>query len=321
MAFADFLQGARNFCAGKPTYTEDEYPDLTGRVYIVTGGCTGIGYYVSKFLLLKNAKVWIAARSQAKIDSGIAQLKKEVPNADVDFIVVDFGDLASIKPGVQKFLDSPDQLNGVVHNAGVMTPPAGSLSKQGYEQQLGVNNIGPFLLQKFLDDKLIATAKTAPANSVRILWVSSSAAGGMAPKNGGINWKDINFKKGGAAWTIYGQSKAINIYEAILWAKKHLDSGVVSLTCDPGNIRSELQRHMTGFQGFIVDKILYPTPYGAYTELFGVLHPSFTTEDSGTFIIPFGHRGRVREDIKVAANGENGEKLWNWLDEQVKPYA
>ncbi|CAN6664963.1 hypothetical protein TRVA0_036S01002 [Trichomonascus vanleenenianus] len=313
--FSDWCQFMNHFIAGEPAFKEDSYPDLRGKVYIVTGGCTGIGYHVTRYLIMKNATVYMAARNQSKIDAAIESLTTEFPSAKLDYIIVDLGDLASIKPGVQKFLDKAVRLDGVVHNAGVMTPEPGSKTKQGYELQLGTNAIGPWLLQKFLDDVLIETAKKSPPNSVRVLWVSSSAH--MMSKKGGMNWDNPNE---GNKWGLYGQSKAINIMQSILWAQHHEGSGVVSLNCHPGNIRSELQRYASKIEGTLIKGLLYDTKYGAYTELYAMLNPVITTEDNGLYVIPFGKRGKARNDIVQAAQGEDGQKLYNWLTEQVKDY-
>ncbi|ANB14243.1 Env9p [Sugiyamaella lignohabitans] len=314
MKFSEFVQFLGHFRPSAPTFTEKDYPDQTGRVFIVTGGPTGIGYHVSRYLLQKNAKVWVVARSQTKVDAAITQFKKEMPNCNVDFFLVDFSDLATIKPGVQKFLDTESRLDGVFHNAGVMVPPNGSKTTQGYELQLGVNCVGPFLLQKYLDDIIIKTAKISPPNSTRIVWVSSSGHG-FSPK-AGIQWDNINFEKLNKPWKAYGQSKAINVYQGILWPKKHAGSGVVSLSAHPGNLKSELQRNTSAAMNIL----LYPANYGAYTELYGALHPSLTTKDNGSYLIPWGKKGVARSDIVEGANGKNGERLWNWLEEQVAPY-
>ena len=65
-----------------------------------------------------------------------------------------------------------------------MIPPQGSKTKQGYDLQLGTNNIAPFLLTNFLYPILAKTAKTAPADSVRVVWVSSNGADILSPKGG-----------------------------------------------------------------------------------------------------------------------------------------
>jgi retinol dehydrogenase-12 len=304
----------------KPSFTEKECPDLTGKVYIVTGGATGIGYYLTKFLVEKNAKVYVVARNQQKIDDAISKLRQEVSNANIGHFMCDFADLSTVKPAVDKFLKQEARLDGIVHNAGVMMPPHGSETKQGYEMQLGTNNVGPFLLQKFLDDIMILTAKSAPKNSTRIVWVSSSAHN-YSPANGGIKWSDINYKeKPLIKIEPYGQSKAINFYTAVQWGKHYENSNVLSVCVHPGVLKSELTRHLNYFESFVMKLLSSDTIYGAYSEFFGLLSPEITEEHNGAFIQPFGVIGSPRPDIMEMAQGENGEAIWNWLEEQIKPY-
>lgn len=309
----------RDWWPPAPTFTEKEYPDQTGRVFVVTGGCTGVGFHVSRYLVEKNAKVWIVARNQSKIETAIADLKKEFPSANLDYFLADFSDLATIKDGVKKFLDAEKRLDVVIHNAGVMTPPLGSKSKDGHELQLSTNNLGPWLLQKYLDPLFLKTAKDAPANSCRIVFVSSSAQN-FAPPKGGVNWDDVQHENTTSNFTIYGQSKAINIYQARVWAKHHADSGIVSLIVNPGHLKTELQRHLTGISGYIIDKTLYPANYGAYTELYAALHPSLTTDQTGAFISPWGRIGPVRPDIEAATHSENADRVYEFLEKETAPF-
>ncbi|VEU24218.1 DEKNAAC105469 [Brettanomyces naardenensis] len=306
-----------------PTFVDKDYPDLSGKVFLVTGGASGIGNAVVKKLLGKNAKVWILGRRQAVLDKCVSDLKEEFPKAQLDTVLADLSDLPTIKPAAELFLKKETKLNGIIHNAGVMNPPEGAKSKQGYEIQLGTNDIGPFLLQEFLDDLVIATAKKEPANTVRILWVSSM--GHYFAAEGGVNWDDINYEKEKAGWTtVYGQSKAIDIYLSYMWAKKHPGSGVVSISCHPGLLNTELDRyHKFGplMRGMLaVISPIYPPAYGAFTELFAVLSPSITTKNDGNYVNPWGRLGRIRPDVKEGMEGENGEKVWKWLKEQVSKY-
>lgn len=304
----------------QPVYTEKDYPDLKGKIFVVTGGASGIGFEVSKFLLSKNAKVYVVGRNQQKINDGIAKLKQEGPNATVDYFLVDYNDLNTVKPGVQRFLDRETRLDCVIHNAGIMSMNR-SETKQGFEVHLGVNAIGTWALQKCLDDILIQTAKTVPENSLRIVWVTSNGHYGSFDDKG-INWNDINYKTEWSLQAAYGQSKAINIYESILWAKKHPGSGVVSLSVHPGPIRSEITRDLGSTTQKILSKLFfYETKYGAYSELYPALHPQFTVKDNGTYITPFGHVGQARADVVEGANGENGEKLYKFLEEQTRSYV
>jgi retinol dehydrogenase 12 len=111
-------------------------------------------------------------------------------------------------------------------------PPNGSKTAQGYELQLGTNCLGPFLFTQFLTPTLIATAKTAPKGSVRVVWVSSSAADHLNPR-GGIDFDNLDYKRDVFYPLKYGISKAGNYYHATEYARRHRDNGIVSVVGAP----------------------------------------------------------------------------------------
>ena len=106
------------------------------------------------------------------------------------FLHLDLDDLTTIQSSAKTFLGDNDRLDVLWNNAGVMVPPQGSKTKQGYELQLGTNNVGPFLFTKLLHPVLTKTAGTAPKNSVRVVWVSSNGAELLSPK-GGIDMNNL----------------------------------------------------------------------------------------------------------------------------------
>jgi retinol dehydrogenase-12 len=73
-----------------------------------------------------------------------------------------------------------------------MVPPQGSKTKQGYELQLGTNDVAPFLFTKLLTPTLVKTAKESSPGSVRVVWVSSSVAEGASPK-GGLDLGNLDY--------------------------------------------------------------------------------------------------------------------------------
>lgn len=108
-----------------------------------------------------------------------------------------------------------------------MVPPSGSKTVQGYELQLGTNNIGHFLFTKFLHPLLKKTAASSPKNSVRVVWVSSSAID-VAPKEA-IDFTNMDYKRDEMAWTKYGRSKAGNVLHAVEFARRTEGEGIVSV--------------------------------------------------------------------------------------------
>ncbi|KAK6462551.1 short-chain alcohol dehydrogenase [Scheffersomyces coipomensis] len=319
------LQGFRAFlnglCPGKAQFTEKDYPKLDGKVVIVTGASAGLGYEVSKLLLgTTNAKVYMFTRNKQKTIDAIKRLETEVAkefnktNLNVDYISIDFADLTTIKPAAEEFLSKSDRLDIIIHNAGVMLPPEGSVTKQGFELQLGTNNFGPHLLQKFLDPLLIKTSKSNKPGESRIIWVSSF--GHYLSSKGGVFYADPNFRKTKAsAASKYAQSKAINVLQAKGWNNAHPDgSNIISVSLCPGFLTTELTRYASSIEAFVSGLMSHPPRNGAYTELFAALSPEISTRDH---IQSFGKVTRSRQDLEdpIAIS-----KAWNFLESNVRSY-
>jgi retinol dehydrogenase 12 len=190
--------------------------------------------------------------------------------------------LTTIKPSAQAFLSKETELHVLFNNAGVMTPPQGSHTVQGYEQCLGINNIGPFLFTKLLTPILISTAKSASPNTVRVIWVSSSGAEYIGVKSAGVPIDNLDYHKDEPATYKYGVSKAGNYLHSCEFAKRYKAEGVISVSLNPGNLVSELANNQPGaFQWMKRHLADYPTVNGAYTELFAGLSAEVTIERTG----------------------------------------
>ena len=137
--------------------------------------------------------------------------------------------MATVKPAVDKFLSHPDsagKLHVLFHNAGILAPPKGSVTKHGHELALGTHAIGPQLLTRLLEGRLKETAKAERKNAVRIVWVSSTGAT-LAPK-GGLDVNDLaDHEKNPIAK--YGISKVGTMFLCGLWADRLKEDGIVSM--------------------------------------------------------------------------------------------
>jgi retinol dehydrogenase-12 len=235
-------------------------------------------------------------------------------------------DLASIKKSADEFLSKADRLDVLVHNAGVMTPPAGSKTKLGHDLEMGTNCLGPFLFNHYLEPVLKRTAANADRNSVRIVWLSSMIAVGTPP--GGIifDGKTGNPKVIKNAMENYMESKVGNLFLASEAAKRLGSDGIISVATNPGLMKTELQRHSSPVQGFIMGVLFKGPKYGAYTELFSALSPAISSKNNGAFVIPWGRLGEVPPHIakgmKSTTEGGTGlaEKFWEWCERETKPF-
>ena len=117
-----------------PTFTDKDLPSLAGKVFIVTGAASGLGFELAKIIYLAGGTVYIAARSVSRCDDAIEKIKVQTrgrkSEGKLKTMVIDLADLGTIKGAIDEFLRQETQLDVLVNNAGVMIPPAGSKGKQ-----------------------------------------------------------------------------------------------------------------------------------------------------------------------------------------------
>lgn len=188
-----------------------------------------MGKELVKILFQHNAKVWIATRSQGRTEEAIAEIRSLYPNSkgQLFFLKLELDDLSTIKASAQQFLSQESRLDVLWNNAGVMVPPQGSKTAQGYELQLGTNTLGHFLFVRFLTPLLLETAKSTPRDSVRIVWVSSQAAD-FAPVPA-IDFSNMDYHIDEDAMTKYQRSKVGNLLHAAEFSRLYQESGIVSI--------------------------------------------------------------------------------------------
>lgn len=133
-----------------------------------------------------------------------------------------------------------------------MFPPEGSVDAHGNELQMGTNCLGHYLLYQLLKGLLTKTAASSPTGSVRVAWAASSAVHLAAPQPHGIIINDDGSPQDKGRQGNYGQSKVGNVFLAREFAKQTPETGVVHVSFNPGNLRTELQRHWEGIGPWLV---------------------------------------------------------------------
>src|SRR6185312_8299253 len=114
--------------------------DLTGKIALVTGGNSGLGYETVKTLADRGAQVIVGARDTRKAEDKLSNFK------NVSFIPLDLADPTSVDSFADHFLTEYDSLHLLFNNAGLMRPPQFLKDKRGYELQFGINHLGHFQL-------------------------------------------------------------------------------------------------------------------------------------------------------------------------------
>ncbi|KAF5536688.1 Oxidoreductase short-chain dehydrogenase [Fusarium napiforme] len=313
--------------AGSPKYTENDLPDLKGKVIAITGSNTGVGKEIAKMVYSKNAKVYMFARTTTKNEKARDEIKAAFPESHGELICIqlDLADLDSVQAAAEEFISREDKLHVLFNNAGVGFPEYGSKTKQGYELQLGTNCLGSFALTQRLTPVLVETAKASSPGSVRVVWASSTAAFWTSTKKYIDRVKGINKQ---SLFEQYAISKLGNYYHATEYAARHKDDGIISVPLNPGNLDSELWRTQGKFLTWILRKtVFYPSHYGGYVNIFAGFSPDVTLGNSGRFISPWGRLWHALPAMvkgsKTEAEGGTGhaKRFWEWTEEQVSGHG
>jgi len=212
-------------------WTTNDMPSLAGKIIIVTGANSGLGYETGKALVVKGAHVIMACRSTDKGESAANKIRDKVANAQLDVMKLDLANQSQIREFVAAFNDKYQTLHVLINNAGVMALPHRK-TVDGFEMQFGTNHLGHFALTGLLLDTLLRTGGT------RIVTVSSGAH-----TMGHFNFDDLQREKSYSKWEAYGQSKLANLLFAYELQRKLTAAGkdTISVAAHPGYANTNLQ--------------------------------------------------------------------------------
>jgi NAD(P)-dependent dehydrogenase (short-subunit alcohol dehydrogenase family) len=199
---------------------------VRGKVFMVTGGHSGIGYETTKAFVANGATVIIASRRQAAVEEAMSRIKAEYPDANMIFLQLDLSDLEKVQQCVRDFEATGLPLHGLICNAAAQITGF-EYTKQGFEMQFGTNHVGNFLLNQLLVSHL---AKSGPHSRIALV---SSGAHRTSP----VRFDDLDFQGGKVydKWQAYGQSKSANIICARALTDAYAAKGVEVFSLHPGS--------------------------------------------------------------------------------------
>ncbi len=160
---------------GTKKWLQSDIPDQSGRVAIVTGANTGLGYYTAAALAEAGAHVVLAVRNLEKGNEALARIVAGSPQADVTLQELDLSSLDSVRSAAKALRSAYPRIDLLINNAGVMWTPK-QVTKDGFEMQFGTNHLGHFALTGLLLEHLL------PVPGSRVVTISSRATG-SAPRS------------------------------------------------------------------------------------------------------------------------------------------
>lgn len=290
-------------------WTADDIPNLKGKIAIVTGGNSGLGYESVLALARKNAHVILAARNDEKARAARATILKEVPTASIEIMRLNLSDLESVRAFAEIYRDCYDRLDILINNAGMMSPTRQE-SAQGLELQMGTNHFGHFALTGLLLNTLLATPHS------RVVTVSSALY-----QTTRLDLADLHSHRQYSMINTYAKSKLANLYFMRELYHRLLQRGstTLSVAAHPGGANTGFKWEEPWFLRTIGNTLMpflnQSAAMGALPQLLAATAP---TVKSGDYFGPrFAVRGYPRlEPLRpFALDRDIGARLWEISEE------
>lgn len=291
-------------------WTAENIPNQKGKVAIVTGSSSGIGFETARVLANKEATVIIAIRNLEKGNKAVEKILAQNKDADVRIMELDLANLESVEKFAENFKNEYSRLDLLINNAGVMIPPY-SKTADGFELQFGTNHLGHYALTGLLLELLLKT------EGARIVNVSSGAH-----KVGKLDFDDLTWEKRSySAWRAYGDSKIANLYFTLELNRKLKEHNLdlIVTAAHPGWTATELQRHK-GIVEFFNGIFAMDISQGALPTLRAAIEGGLK---DGEYFGPNGFMEMRGYPVQVETNElakdeEIAKKLWEVSEELTK---
>ncbi len=282
-------------------WTTKQIPNQSGRVAIVTGANSGLGFETSRALAARGAEVVMACRNLSKGEEAIAKISAESPDATLVLMQLDLSSLDSVATFAEAFRAKYARLDLLINNAGVMAIPYAETA-EGFEMQFGVNHLGHFALTGRLIDLLLATPDS------RIVSVSSNFH-----RFGSMNFDDLNSQQGYSRWQAYGQSKLANLLFTYELQRRlsQLDTNTIAVAGHPGYSATNLSGDGK-LVGLLTALVAQSAEMGALPQLYAATAPDVV---GGEYFGPDGFMSQRGYPERTKGKDEaydpvSAERLW-----------
>lgn len=241
--------------------------DQDGRTFLVTGATSGIGLVTARQLAARGATVYITGRTAEKADRAAAQLRADTRSEHVHPLVLELGELESVRACARAFRDTGAPLHVLVNNAGLAG--ARGLTPSGFELAFGTNHVGPFLLTELLTDRL---RESAPARVVNVASAGHFNADGIA-------FDAVRRRtRTPTGFPEYCVSKLANVLHAAELGRRLGADAVTSYSLHPGAVATDVWRKVPWPIRPLMTRRMLSPQQGAQTTLHCATDPALVSQ-------------------------------------------
>lgn len=297
------------------SWTAGDMAPQDGKRILVTGGTSGIGLATAKALANAGANLILAAEEDRAGERALAQIRAEAPDAEVEFVLLDLADLASVNQVSEQILAGLPSLDVLVNCAGVGGRARREVTVNGLERLFATNFLGHFALTA----RLLPLLNAAP--DPRIVPVSS-----LASRKGKIDFSNLQSERRYQAYLAYAQSKLAILMFGLELHRRAQAAGLRlrAIPVHPGTVSTEIYRRAMGARSVLTFltmraiRLLGQEPdRGALPLLFAATAPE---AESGVFYGPDGFaemRGLPRKAWMPprALDADTAQRLWEAAEE------
>ncbi|TDT97300.1 NAD(P)-dependent dehydrogenase (short-subunit alcohol dehydrogenase family) [Streptomyces sp. 846.5] len=213
-------------------WTSGDVPAQDGRLAVVTGANTGLGFETARVLAARGASVVLAVRDVERGKQAATRIADTAPGADVMVQRLDLASLESIRAAAHALRAKHQKIDLLINNAGVMYPPK-QLTRDGFELQFGINHLGHFALTGLLIEHML------PVPGSRVVTVSSLTHRGTS-----IDFDDLQWERSYSRTAAYSRSKLANLMFTYELQRRLTTSGTtIAAAAHPGFADTELTRN------------------------------------------------------------------------------
>src|SRR6266704_4535170 len=244
-------------------WTSDDVPGQRGRLAVVTGANTGLGFETARVLAARGASVVLAVRDTDKGKAAAARIAGTAPGATVTVQPLDLASLESVRAAAGALRARHPRIDLLINNAGVMFPPK-QTTVDGFELQLGTNHLGHFALTGLLLEQML------PVPGSRVVTVSSLAHRVRAR----INFDDLQGERSYSRVAAYSQSKLANLMFTYELQRRLSGAGTtIAVAAHPGLAATELGRNLPSIVAFSYALVSQQAAMGALPTLRAATDP------------------------------------------------